>query len=282
MFSKIKHKFKKLGFISIELVILASVMLTAGGYGVAKLGGNATGATKNENDLFNSLFGKEVEELPDYVVNIKDGIQTIKVNGEVNLTEDDIVEINGVKCYVYEIKDDKALLITKDMYNVRFDTGGHNSADVEGHVGTGSYADKTYDYKYSTLRTWMNDFYRTKLGADSRILPTTVTYYTSDVDTGDLNSYATGTIADQYVFAIDAKEAKLNAFKFKWDYNNKQINDNGSLSGNYSYYFWTTAGYRYSGGYSDAWSVSFNGGFYNYYVRNNNIGARPAFWISLN
>lgn len=280
MFSKIKHKFKKLGFISIELVILASVMLTAGGYGVAKLGGNASGATKNENDLFNSLFGKEDEELPDYVVNIKDGIQTIKANGEVNLTADDIVEINGVKCYVYKIKDDKALLITKDMYNVRFDDANYNKGNKT-NIGTESYANLTYDYSQSYLKKWMEEFYITQLGADSRILPTTVTYYTSDVSTSDLNSYATGTIADQYVFALDAKEAKQYASKFKWDNKIRLINDNGSSSGYYSNFFWTTAGFSSNNGNSNPWRVSYNGGFSNYYDGSTGNGARPVFWISL-
>lgn len=272
MFLKLKHRLKKLGFISIELVILASVMLTAGGYGVVKLGGNATGATKNENGLFNSLFGKEDEQLPDYVVKINSGINTLYDKGEANLGESDIVTINGIDCYVLKKEEGKALLITKDMYNVRFDTGGHNSADVEGHVGTGSYTTYTYDYKYSTLRTWMEDFYRTQLGADSRILPTTVTYYTKDGSDGNLDNYTTGTIADQHVFALDAKEAKQYKSKFNWNYANQ-------MSGR-GHGFWTTAGYR-DGGYSFAWGVIYRGLFYDYSVVYSIFGARPAFWISL-
>ena len=170
------------------------------------------------------------------------------------------------------------------MYNVRFDTGGHISAEVEGHIGTLSYpdyTDKTYDYKYSTLRTWMNDFYVNKLGGDSRILPTTVAYYTGDVDSRNLNDYEAVTIADQYVFALDAKEAKQYVSKFKGDNSNKQINDDGSLSNNISYGFWTSAGFRLSNGFSYAWFVQYDSGFYGSSVNRTLVGARPAFWISL-
>lgn len=208
-------------------------------------------------------------------------VQKLYDIGEANLTDDDIVTVNGIECYVLQADTTKAKLITKDMYNVRFDTGGHTSAEVEGHVGTGGYADKTYDYKYSTLRTWMNDFYVSKLGADSRILPTTVTYYTKDTYNTNLGSYTTGTIADQYVFALDAKEAKQYTSKFNWSASNKQVNDDGSSSDNVSSYFWTTAGYRYSDGYSYAWCVRFFGGFGSGNIGNAYVAARPVFWISL-
>lgn len=198
-------------------------------------------------------------------------VQKLYDVGEKNLADSDIIEINGIPCYVLRVEDDKALLITKDIYDVRFDTGGHTAEETT-HLGTGSYANKTYDYYYSTLRTWMNEFYRTQLGADSRILPTTVTYYTKDSYNNNLDTYATGTIADQYVFALDAKEAKQYKSKFSWNYANQ-------MSGR-GYGFWTTAGYRY-GGNSSTWNVSYNGGFGNRNVDNSNIGARPAFWISL-
>ena len=208
-------------------------------------------------------------------------VQTLYDAGEVNLTDDDIVTINGIDCYVLQTDTSKAELITKDIYNVRFDTGGHTSVEAEGHVGIGEWADKTYDYKYSTLRTWMNNFYVNKLGADSRILPTTVTYYTSDTSSSNLNNYATGTISDQYVFALDAKEAKRYAYKFGWNYSNKQVNDDGSLSSYNSNYFWTTAGYNDNYGYSDAWNVRYSGRFDYSNVNNLNPGARPVFWITL-
>lgn len=271
MLKDIKNKIKKLGFISIELVILASVMLTAGGYGVAKLGSNASGATKNENGLFNSLFGKEEEELPDYVVKINSGINTLYDKGEANLGENDIVTINGIECYVLKKEEGKALLITKDIYDVRFDKADYNEGNKT-NVGTGSYAKLTYDYSQSYLRSWMNDFYRTQLGADSRILPTTVTYYTKDSSDDNLDNYTTGTIADQYVFALDAKEAKQYASKFSWNYANQM---SGRGRG-----FWTTAGFR-DGSNSYAWSIYYNGHFNYYDVVSSRFGARPAFWISI-
>ena len=198
-------------------------------------------------------------------------VQKLYDVGENNLTDDDIVTVNGIECYVLKKEEGKALLITKDIYDVRFDTGGHTAEETT-HLGTGSYANKTYDYYYSTLRTWMNEFYRTQLGADSRILPTTVTYYTKDSYDDNLDNYTTGTIAKEHVFALDAKEAKQYKSKFSWNYANQ-------MSGR-GYGFWTTAGYR-SGNYSNAWSVRFNGYLYNYYVDYSGIGARPAFWISL-
>lgn len=246
MFSKLKHRIKKLGFISIELVILASVMLTAGGYGVAKLGSNASGSIQNETDAFNKFFEKELTEEEKKFLEFKNNIvdnnvKTIYKDGEKAVSDDvnSTININGVDCYVLEFNEDKtqAKLLTKNIYNVRFDDSGHTSAEVEGYVGTGDYTDKTYDYKYSTLRTWMNDFYVNKLGADSRILPTTVTYYTKDTYDRNLDNYATGTIADQYVFALDGKEAKQYASKFKWNNSNKLVNDDGSSSSYNSSYF---------------------------------------------
>lgn len=219
---------------------------------------------------------------PNPYTDIVANVQKLYDVGEANLTDDDIVVVNGIECYVLQADATKAKLITKNIYNVRFDEGGHASAEVEGHIGTHvSYTDKTYDYKYSTLKTWMNDFYVNKLGADSRILPTTVTYYTSDIRTTNLNSYAVGTIADQYVFALDAKEARQYGSKFKWNNLNKQINDDDSLSNNNSISFWITGGFHDSDGDSNAWTVGSNGGLTYFNVNYTSVGARPVFWISL-
>lgn len=274
MLKDIKNKIKKLGFISIELVILASVMLTAGGYGVAKLGSNMTGASKNQDGMFGEAMKELKGDIPEFVVNIRDGkVNTLYDVGENNLTDSDIIEINGIQCYVLEVDEEnnRAKLITKDIYDVRFDTGDHTAEETT-HLGTGGHANKTYDYYYSTLRTWMNEFYRTQLGADSRILPTTVTYYTKDSSDSNLDTYATGTIADQYVFALDAKEAKQYSSKFSWNYVNQ-------MSGR-GYGFWTTAGFR-RGSNSIAWDVYYDGYFLNNGVDYSYVGARPAFWISL-
>lgn len=281
MYKDIKNKIKKLGFISIELVILASIVMTAGGIGISKLAKNATGVMNVFNDSYYDELEATKSELTVKIIG-RNHVNYLYDVGEKNLTDEDIIQINGVDCYVLKVEDDKAMLITKNIYNVRFDTGGHTSAEVEGHVGTGSdYIDKTFDYKYSTLRTWMNNFYVNKLGADSRILPTTVTYYTSDINS-DLNNYAAGTVANQYIFALDAKEAKQHVSKFKWDNSNKQVNDDGNLSSNGSNFFWTTAGFRNDYGHSRAWLIKYNGKFEYDKIIRDSAGARPVFWISLN
>ena len=276
------------GFTIIAAIVIITLVVFS-----SPIGNTIKRETSNLIDSFGVVSETKMEQLDnslweagksDLAIQILSHTQYLYDVGEANLTDADIVRIGEVECYVLEVSPDnsKAKLITKDIYNVRFDTGGHTSEEVEGHVGTGSYADKTYDYKYSTLRTWMNNFYINKLDADSRIISTTVTYYTNDSYSNNLDIYATGTITDQYVFALDAKEAKQYASKFSWNNLNKQVNDHGSLSSNYSNYFWTTAGYRYSSGSSNAWGVDHGGGFYYSNVVSTIVGARPAFWISLN
>lgn len=275
------------GFTIIAAIVIITLVVFS-----SPIGNTIKRETSNLIDSFGVVSETKMEQLDnslweagksDLAIQILGHTQYLYDVGEANLTDDDIITVNGIDCYVLQADDSKAHLITKDIYNVRFDTGGHTSAEVEGHVGTSSsYADKTYDYKYSTLRTWMNDFYVNKLGADSRILPTTVTYYTSDINTSDLNSYAAGTIANQYVFALDAKEAKANASKFRWNDSINQKNDNGGLSSNDSYAFWTTAGFCHNNGISVAWVIHCNGDFDGYFsVYSTDIGARPVFWISL-
>lgn len=231
------------------------------------------------------IFKTDVEifsTTPKTYTDIVANVQKLYDVGEANLTDDDIVTVNGIECYVLQTDATKAKLITKDIYNARFDTGGHTSAEVEGHIGiSGSHVDKTYDYKYSTLRAWMNNFYVNNLGADSRILPTTVTYYTKGDTDGNLDNYTMGTITNEYVFALDAKEAEQYVSKFRWNYSNKQVNDDGSLSSYKAYTFWTDAGYRVNSGISSAWSVRFDGGSYSADIDYGNAGARPVFWISL-
>lgn len=255
--------------------------MTAGGIGISKLAQNATGVMNVFNDSYYDELEATKSELTVKIIG-RNHVNYLYDVGEENLTDEDIVQINSVDCYVLKVEDDKAMLITKNMYNVRFDTGGHTSAEVEGHVGTRTgNTDKTYDYKYSTLRTWMNNFYVNKLGADSRILPTTVTYYTKDSTDYNLNNYVTGSIVNQYVFALNAKEAKQFASKFKWDNSNKQVNNDGSLSSYDSNSFWTNAGYINDDGLSYAWLVNYSGGFYSNIVNYAYTGARPVFWISL-
>ena len=286
-----KQFFKQYGGVALGILavlVLIAMITPVGNIIKTSLQGTATKFSSSMHEQLDgamnataSAQNNTLKEPNPYAAKIT-SVQTLYNVGETNLTDDDIVTVNGIDCYVLQVDATKAELITKDIYNVRFDTGGHTSIEVEGHIGTESgYTDKTYDYKYSTLRTWMNDFYVNKLGADSRILPTTITYYTSDTDSSNLNNYATGTISDQYVFALDAKEAKRYAYKFGWNYSNKQVNDDGSLSTYNSNYLWTTAGYNSNYGSSNAWNVRYSGRFDYSNVNNLNPGARPVFWISL-
>lgn len=220
-----------------------------------------------ENSMYVSEYAKEVLSK-----------QRLYDVGEQNLTVDDIVTINGIDCYVLEATATTAKLITKDIYDVRFDTGGHNAEDVEGHVGSGDYVDKTYDYKYSTLRTWMSSFYRNELGASSKIQSTTVTYYTLDdyasgEEKDELNNYAISILNNEFVFPLDTKEAQNNATYFNWNYTDKM--------GGRGYGFWTTAGYKRNSEKSRGFRVGFDSSISNNSVNNPDYGARPVFWITL-
>ena len=68
----------KNGFISIELVILASIMLTAGGYGISHLTNNAAGTLKmsdsNISRVINEMNGKLYlgDELANGIYNFDD------------------------------------------------------------------------------------------------------------------------------------------------------------------------------------------------------------------
>lgn len=198
-------------------------------------------------------------------------LNTLYDIGERNLTNDDIVNINGIDCYILKVEDNKAKFITKEIYDVRFDEGGHNSEDVEGHVGPVGYGygDKTYDYKYSTLRTWMSDFYINQLGSDTRIIPTNVSYYTNGSLSNDLSVFTIGTLENEYVSALDASEFTNNKTKFGWD--QTQTYDKG---------FWITAGSRASS-WPGARYALYSGSWANGNVGSENAGARPVFWISL-
>lgn len=262
------------GFTIIAAIVIITLVVFS-----SPIGNTIKRETSNLIDSFGVVSETKMEQLDnslweagksDLAIQILGHTQYLYDVGEANLIDDDIITVNGIDCYVLQADDSKAQLITKDIYNVRFDTGGHTSAEVEGHVGTGSSTDKTYDYKYSTLRTWMNNFYVNKLGADSRILPSTITYYTKDTYDANLDNYTAKPVADQYVFALDAKEAKQHANKFNWANNIE-----------YNYAFWTTAGYTNNFGRSASWCVFYNGDIGSSNVEHYAVGARPVFWISL-
>ena len=212
-------------------------------------------------------------------------VQTLYDVGESNLTEDDIIEVGDVECYVLWIDEEnnRAQMITKDLYDVRFDTTGQN----------------IYKYKDSTLKTWMDDFYSEYLDSEPYILDTTIkSHYSGEFgnysnasyrntdprDTGsefraDGVTLSEGVFHDeitQKVFPIDVYDLIDNVSKFDIDY---------YLKNGYDYGFWTNAGtfkngsasaivfkdYTYSGSPRHHYSST----TYPY------IYARPVFWLSL-
>lgn len=179
-------------------------------------------------------------------------VQKLYDVGEANLTASDIISVNGVDCYVLQADATKAELITVEIYNQRFNSGGYN-------------------YANSDLKPYMDNFYTNQLGSDPYILDTNVTYRYKDSDSDDFSTYTTGTVS-QKVFALDAVEAQTNASKFSWDYNNK-MNGNGEA-------FWVAAGGHDS--VPIGWRVGYGGRFSYSDVDYSSVGARPAFWISLN
>ena len=54
--SNFRNRLRKLGFISIEVVLIGSVVLAGGLIGVDKLMRNGSGASNHQQGVFNSLF----------------------------------------------------------------------------------------------------------------------------------------------------------------------------------------------------------------------------------
>ena len=180
--------------------------------------------------------------------------------GEENLTDDDVVKVNGIDCYVLRTDGDKALMITKDIYNQRFN-----------NTNTGVEAE--YNYATADIKTYMDDFYAKQLGSDPYILNTEVTYYFNDKFAGgDLSKYHADTLS-QKVFALDAKEAREHKNKLGWNYEDK-------MDGR-GYGFWVTAGYRGGSDYSGGFYVGYAGDLGSSIVASVGVGVRPAFWLDL-
>lgn len=197
-------------------------------------------------------------------------VQTLYDVGEQNLTQDDIVNINGVNCYVLKLSSDKskAKLITVDIYETLFDRYDYNNGKKT-NVGTANIfcQNMTYDYSQAYLRKFMNDFYYNELNSDLRILPSDINYYIKDLSTPN---FSTGTIKNEYVFALDAVEAEENANKFCW------IPTSDKKQG-----FLTTKGHLDRGGASMAWHVLYDGSFGVGHTSTMYFSARPVFWLSL-
>ena len=194
-------------------------------------------------------------------------VQKLYDVGEANLTDSDIITVNGVECYVLQADATKAELITVDIYDQRF-----NATD------TGAASE--YTYATADIKTYMDNFYTNQLGSDPKILDTTITYRYKGSWGDDFSTYTTGTVS-QKVFALDAVEAQANVSKFTWDYTT-QMGGNG-------YAFWVAAGFYTNSipgtGFicSDSFgkTVRSGGDFNNAIVNDSNAGARPAFWITL-
>lgn len=205
-------------------------------------------------------------------------VQKLYDVGEQNLTEEDIVQFNGIDCYVLKVESNKAKLITKNIYDVRFDEGGHNENNADGYIGCDAswHFQFTYNYKYSTLKTWMTKFYYNELNEDPLIIPTTVSYYTTssyehDAELENFDNYLLEHLENQYVFSLDAKEAQTYRNKFNWH-----------ITENYTKGFWITAGHRHPRfGFADGSFISNTGAVRTGGIKYTDYGARPAFWISL-
>ena len=226
--------------------------------------------TKMEQ-LDNSLWETEKSDL---AIQILGHTQYLYDVGEANLTDADIVRIGEVEFYVLEVSPDnsKAKLITKDIYDVRFDMGNNNPEDVEGHISQVINWSNTYDYKYSSLRKWMKQFYIEILREDSRIIPSDINYYTKDTWSTNPDDYDKKTLTGEYAFPIDAKEAvdKSDKFSFYWDGNYFSIRK-----------VYTTAGSIITDKHCRILTVDYVGTLGSEYAHSVAVGTRPVFWISL-
>lgn len=184
--------------------------------------------------------------------------------GEAELSDEDVIVFNEIECYVLQIDEasGKAQLITKNMYDVRFDT--RTSEEIH--------------YKDSSLAEFMNNFYMDELFADKRILPTLVkSYYGTEAVSFDRNN----TASSEYVFALDGKEAKANISKFSRSFNSDVYTEGGKKCIG----FWTTGTYYKAGKNSGMYVRKINTEntslFHYANTTRSDIAARPSFWISL-
>lgn len=275
---------KNYGFVIVSALVVITLVITT-----SPIGNSIKTETSNLINSFGVVSEVKMDNLDydlwaagkdDLTIQIlgRDHVNYLYDVGEKNLTDDDVVQINGVDCYVLKVEDNKAELITKDIYDVRFDTGEHISeGDIGNYLGGSGYSDITYNYKYSSLREWMNEiFYHNYLNSNSKIIKTAIKYYTYKVTDnyntgiGNFDKYVVNEI-EQYVYALDTAEALKYAKKFGWN-----------TAEQYTNAFWTTIGYVSSAKISNSWTVKNDstiniGDDVNY----SNVGARPVFWISL-
>lgn len=221
-------------------------------------------------------ISEKIREKKDFLVfktRLKSGkIKTIYKDGEEQVSKDkeNVININGVECYVLKYEKDKALLITKDIYDIRFE-----DKSTSKHKGASELNSKEFDsnnYELSTLRKWMASFYSDELKSYNKIIPTDVNYYTSDYLSDDIESFECHTIENEMLFPIDGIEAKTYSHKFK--------NSNRIKKELFNHRFWTTANYSFSGR-NNVYSVTSEGKLEGTSSTSPSVGARPVFWISL-
>lgn len=274
MLKNIKQRIKKLGFISIELVIIGSIVLAGGFIGIDKLMKNSNGVISALDDASYEKFKATKSELTIKIIG-RDHVNYLYDVGEKKLTDEDLVKVGNVDCYVLEVDEEKnaAKLISKEIYELSFDTGKHSASEVEQHTGfAGSHSGVTYDYKYSTIREWMNnDFLNGYLLNKDSILKTNVNYYLATYDITNIMKYENYVINNDKIFALDA----LEAYNHYRDFSCNDIVDGPTR-------FWTTAGYVTDDGTAVAFSIGCkNKNTYFPLSATVKHGIRPVFWISL-
>lgn len=197
-------------------------------------------------------------------------VQTLYDVGERNLTEDDIVQVEGVDCYVLKREGDKAKLITVDIYDQKYSL-------------TNTASESEYRYLNSVLKSFMDDFYVNILNKNEFILSTTFdAYYTDTYETRTVH-YENKDSVTSYVYALEAAEAEQKEGIFGWD-NKKLTNIDGSKTSKVVDHFWTSSGYGaldQETPWSGAISCTDSGEIYTYWTTGSRGGARPVFWMQL-
>ena len=196
-------------------------------------------------------------------------VNTLFDVGEANLTENDVVTIDNIDFYVLKRDADKALLMTKNIYESVFDVNG------------------SPDYIGSTLQSfdrlfWSNNFSKNKYILDTKVegaLYMEGEVPENDAFTWDLekeNHYIPTQIKLLKVYSIQARD--LNGYVSYFGWEPKTENERG---------FWTAI--AQDGKYNDetqkyedthAFYVSSNGTL-EYEDTTATLGQRPVMWVSL-
>lgn len=201
-----------------------------------------------------------------YIETIRN-VQKLYDVGESNLTEEDIVKIGDIDCYVLYIDEEnnKAKMITKDLYKVPFDSSG----------------EEVYKYSESTLKTFMDSFYDEYLDNEKFVLDTNIkSYWSSEFayfTKGEGYSLVNYDELNQKVFPLDVYEAQEHDTLFDVNSDN-----------NYGIGFWLNAAVIKNNQAAaliirNYESRTGNTPPYMHYsnIRRSDTFARPVFYISL-